>query len=79
MTIVSTVRATIQAGPIVEALRLAHQNGMQGFSAKDLDAALKSAVRAVLPGRQQKSNLKPYLDEARRAFARTLRRKARGG
>lgn len=46
------------------------------FLAPDYDAALKSAVRAVLPGRQQKKNLAPALQSARRAFARTLRRRA---
>jgi hypothetical protein len=40
-----------------------------------IDAAIKSAVRAVLPGRQQKGNLAPYISTARKAFTRTLRRK----
>jgi hypothetical protein len=41
-----------------------------------LDAALRSAVRATIPGRQQKRNLEPLLKQARAAFVRTLRRRA---
>jgi hypothetical protein len=44
---------------------------------RDIDAALRSAVRAVLPGRQQKGNLTPVMDAARKAFIRTLRRRAK--
>lgn len=42
----------------------------------DLHAALRSAVRAVLPGRQQKKNLEPSMNLARRAFIRTLKRRS---
>jgi hypothetical protein len=42
----------------------------------DLDAALRSAVKAVLPGRQQKKNVDALVDTARKAFVRTLRRRA---
>jgi hypothetical protein len=44
---------------------------------RDIDAALRSAVRAVTPGRQQKKNLTPLMDAARAAFIRTLRRRAK--
>jgi hypothetical protein len=44
---------------------------------RDIDAALRSAVRAVTPGRQQKKNLEPLMDAARAAFIRTLRRRAK--
>jgi hypothetical protein len=46
--------------------------------ADELDAALRSAIRATIPGRQQKKNLEPLLKTARAAFVRTLRRRARG-
>jgi hypothetical protein len=46
--------------------------------ADELDAALRSAVRATIPGRQQKKNLEPLVKTARAAFVRTLRRRARG-
>ena len=39
-------------------------------------AALKSAVRAVTPGRQQRTNLDPMVKAAQTAFIRTLRRRA---
>jgi hypothetical protein len=41
-----------------------------------LDAALRSALKAALPGRQQKKNLEALMDIARKAFVRTLRRRA---
>lgn len=41
-----------------------------------IDAALRSAIRAVIPGRQQKTNLTPAVETARKAFVRTLRRRA---
>ena len=40
-----------------------------------VDAALKSALRAVIPGRQQKGNLDKLITEGRKAFIRTLRRR----
>lgn len=48
-----------------------------GSTAEHIDAALRSAVRAVTPGRQQKKNLAPLMDAARKAFLRALRRRAR--
>jgi hypothetical protein len=47
------------------------------YPTRDIDAALRSAVRAVTPGRQQKKNLSPLMDVARAAFIRTLRRRAK--
>jgi hypothetical protein len=41
-----------------------------------IHAALKSAVRAVTPGRQQRTNLDPMVKAAQNAFIRTLRRRA---
>ena len=41
-----------------------------------IHAALKSAVRAVTPGRQQRTNLDPMVRAAQNAFIRTLRRRA---
>ncbi len=46
-------------------------------AAADLLPALRSAIRAVLPGRQQKRNLEPQMQLAAAAFARTIRRRAR--
>lgn len=43
--------------------------------AEAIEAAIKSAVRAVLPGRQQKGNLRPYVNAARKAFTRALNRR----
>ena len=43
-----------------------------------LHLALKSAVRAVTPGRQQKKNLDPVVHDAQKAFIRTLRRRGKG-
>lgn len=63
---------------IGQVITLNEQNGRQSFSADDLEAALRSAIRAVLPGRQQKGNLAAPMDTARRAFVRTLRRRALG-
>lgn len=40
-------------------------------------AALKSAVRAAVPGRQQQKNLLPLVEAAQKAFIRTLRRRAK--
>jgi hypothetical protein len=45
--------------------------------AEIIDAALKSAVKAIIPGRQQKHNVGPSVEIARKAFIRTLRRKAK--
>jgi hypothetical protein len=42
----------------------------------EVHAALKSAVRAVTPGRQQRTNLDPMVRAAQNAFIRTLRRRA---
>ena len=61
--------------PIIDAL-----HGYSPLStdlARNVDAALRSAVRAVTPGRQQKKNLAPLMDAARAAFVRTLRRRAK--
>jgi hypothetical protein len=41
----------------------------------DLEAAIRSAVRAVLPGRQQQKNLAPLLATALKAARRTLQRR----
>lgn len=43
----------------------------------DIALALRSAVYAVLPGRQSKAVIEAYLDKAVTAYARTLRRRAR--
>ena len=61
--------------PLEEALRNASDGS--GPPARSVDAALRSAVRAVLPGRQQKRNLDPEMEVARTAFLRTLRRRSR--
>lgn len=54
-----------------------HTEDADQLMATTIDAALKSAVRAVLPGRQQKGNLAEPLAIARKAFIRTLRRRTR--
>jgi len=55
---------------------LSQVNGGKDTLLTDIvDAALRSAVKAVLPGRQQKGNIKPYLSAARKAFIRTVNRK----
>lgn len=41
------------------------------------EMALRSAVRAALPGRQQKRNLEAPLALAQAAFVRTLKRRAK--
>ena len=61
------------AADTIDAIISLRPNAVNGA---DLDAALRSAVRAVLPGRQQRGNLAPHMDAARRAFVRTLRRRA---
>lgn len=42
-----------------------------------LDTALRSAVRAVVPGRQKGRNLEPLIAAARKEMLRALRRRAR--
>jgi hypothetical protein len=44
---------------------------------QSIAAALKSAIRAIVPGRQGGKNLPPLLHDAQKAFLRTLRRRAR--
>lgn len=41
-----------------------------------IEAAIVSAVKACLPGRQQKKNVAEYVKLGRAAFVRTLRRRA---
>lgn len=60
----------------LEALHTDPEDQMTSNLAFDIHAALKSAVRAVTPGRQQKTNLEPLMHEAQKAFIRTLRRRA---
>ena len=43
---------------------------------RPMASAIKSAIRAALPGRQQKKNLDPFLDAGMKAAVRTLRRLA---
>jgi hypothetical protein len=64
------------ADPLLRALI---RHGFSQFTdfTPHLDAAIRSAVRATIPGRQQKKNLEPLLKTARAAFVRTLRRRAR--
>lgn len=56
---------------------LAPDKSMGDAWAQHFEAAIRSAVRAVLPGRQQKKNLDPLMAAAVKAAARTLRRRAR--
>jgi hypothetical protein len=61
---------------VLDAVILAR--GKEGeIPTRDIDAALRSAVRAVTPGRQQRKNLAPLMELARAAFIRTLRRRAK--
>lgn len=65
--------------PLIDALNAALRLpiGSERTAGDHVDAAIRSAVRAVLPGRQQQKNLRPLQDAARKAFVRTLRRRAR--
>lgn len=66
--------------PELDSLREAlsyHNGGKDVALAETVNAALRSALRAMLPGRQQKGNLDAPLDIARKAFIRTLRRRAK--
>lgn len=48
-------------------------SGDQDRRALAVQRALRASVRAVLPGRQQKGNLTPLMDQATTAFLRSLR------
>ena len=65
-----------EQNPVAAALEL-HEGRPLTTRAGAIEAALRSAVRAVIPGRQKGKNLAPLMREARKAFARTLRRRAR--
>jgi hypothetical protein len=68
-------RTPAQLNPVATGLLGLAQKPLTA-AALDVDAAIRSAVRAVLPGRQQQRNLEPLVDQARRAFTRTIRRRS---